>query len=478
MKGFQCSKSLYLSIHNPELAVDHSSDQTKEMGTSVGELARKLFPKGILIESKDNETALIETEAKVGPNKVLFEGAFKFESFLCRVDILELDSKKEIILSEVKSSTHKIGDRLKPHQLEDVLVQATILSELGFNIKRVNLTLLNKEYTIKDRPEALFISVDVTDDFLKRKVEILTRIRSLALMVTASSAPKMDLGVHCNSPIDCPFKKHCQVQKKLPEVSVLDMQHFNKKYDLVNNGVVEIKDLDKEKMTEGQQEQIRKLLLDKPEVQVKEIAKMFKSWNKQPLYFLDFEAFSNPVPLYTKAHPFSKMPYQFSCYSLKRDKLKKEVSFLAESLDKDPRIACAKALVDAIKGKGSVVVYSQGFEKTVINDLIEVNPKIKAELTSINERIVDLLEVVKKYVYYPAFKNKFSIKVVVPALFGEDSSYSNLAISNGLESVEAYLTAIENKNILEKKAELIEYCDKDVLEMVKIYQLLLTKVNK
>ena len=51
MSGNQCHKRLYLEIRSPELKTeaDEQTQAIMDMGTEVGELARKRFPGGVLV---------------------------------------------------------------------------------------------------------------------------------------------------------------------------------------------------------------------------------------------------------------------------------------------------------------------------------------------------------------------------------------------------------------------------------------------
>ena len=52
MSGNQCYKRLYLEIRSPELKAetDEQTQAIMDMGTKVGELARKQFPGGVHVE--------------------------------------------------------------------------------------------------------------------------------------------------------------------------------------------------------------------------------------------------------------------------------------------------------------------------------------------------------------------------------------------------------------------------------------------
>ena len=71
MAGLQCHKRLYLECYHPDLAdpIPESTQARFDTGTRVGELARSLFPGGILIHSDHfhHEQAMAAT-AKASSN--------------------------------------------------------------------------------------------------------------------------------------------------------------------------------------------------------------------------------------------------------------------------------------------------------------------------------------------------------------------------------------------------------------------------
>src|SRR5437588_7224054 len=110
LSGLQCYKRLYLEIHSPELAIaiDEAAQARMDMGTEVGELARKRFPGGVHVEHDHlhRKEALRQTAELLNDPSVpaIFEGAFEFEDVLVRVDILERVGKTQWRLIEVKAT--------------------------------------------------------------------------------------------------------------------------------------------------------------------------------------------------------------------------------------------------------------------------------------------------------------------------------------------------------------------------------------
>jgi len=128
IRGLQCHKSLWLRTHKPELSEESAEAQAAfRNGHEVGELARDLFPCGVLIPyddlSYDAQIALTQKALKTA--KVIYEAAFCHDGVFVKADIIR-KTAKGWNLYEVKSST-----KVKDINLDDVAVQYHVLSDCG-----------------------------------------------------------------------------------------------------------------------------------------------------------------------------------------------------------------------------------------------------------------------------------------------------------------------------------------------------------
>ena len=86
-------------------------------------------------------------------------------------------------------------------------------------------------------------------------------------------------------------------------------------------------------------------------------------------------------------------------------------------------------------------------------------------------RMMDLHALVQRYYYHPKFRGSFSLKSVLPALIPE-MSYNDLAIKDGREASSLYLKMLNpdsNSGEWDKiKGDLLNYCRRDTLALVKI----------
>lgn len=145
LKGRHCLKRIWLYNYHRDLMQEPSLFQQSIMlqGTEVGNLARNLFPGGVLIDEdyKNLPDAIKHTNAAIKDNAIaIFEGTFIFDNILIRVDILKRNDDGSFDLIEVKSSTS-----IKKEHLPDCAVQAYILQKLGFRLREVCIMYLNNK---------------------------------------------------------------------------------------------------------------------------------------------------------------------------------------------------------------------------------------------------------------------------------------------------------------------------------------------
>jgi hypothetical protein len=206
-----------------------------------------------------------------------------------------------------------------------------------------------------------------------------------------------------------------------------------------------------------------------------------------PLAFLDFETVSFAIPRWQGCRPWQNVPVQFSCHVEqgggaggrgRRGMVHHE--WLADGPD-DPRPALAEALVAACAGARKVVAYYASFERDCIRQLAEAVPRLAKELERIEHKLIDLLPVVRNHVYHPDFGGSFSIKRTLPALV-PGLAYSDLKISEGetasLELMRLMFEgdAMRPRERADLREDLLRYCERDSLAMVKMLEKLRTLV--
>ncbi len=102
-------------------------------------------------------------------------------------------------------------------------------------------------------------------------------------------------------------------------------------------------------------------------------------------------------------------------------------------------------------------------------------PRFAKELQRIEQRLVDLLPLVRQHIYHPDFGGSFSIKRTLPALV-PGLSYSDLKIGEGetatLELMRLMFTGDEMppEERAELREALLRYCERDSWAMVKMLE--------
>ena len=141
----------------------------------------------------------------------------------------------------------------------------------------------------------------------------------------------------------------------------------------------------------------------------------------------------------------------------------------------DPRAQFAAALLDACRGTKTVLAYNAPFEKRCIAGLIDAVPRLARQLSTLHDRVEDLLPIVRDHVYHPDFRGSFSIKDVLPALV-PDMGYEDLDIQDGGMAsavLEVLLLGRDGLSAGERttlRERLLRYCERDTLAMVRLHE--------
>ncbi|MEZ4815068.1 MAG: DUF2779 domain-containing protein [Bdellovibrionota bacterium] len=471
VRGMQCQKSLYLSVHSPELEPEVSESQQAvfDLGHEVGAAAQKVYPGGVLIAAQPRNPAKAYAEtldAMAAGECTIYEATFLFENVQVKVDILHKEKKSaKWKVIEVKSSTS-----VKDVHLNDMAIQAWVAENSGLKVSSYHLMHINSECRYPDLKD-LFEVVDVTEQVLELKEKIPKDVKAIKKVLLGAKVPDVDIGPHCDDPYECSFKEHCWKEKKIPELSVFDLPGMGKKaWGFYQRGKIKLSDLVGEKLSMNQQRAVDCYSSKKRHVNAKGIKSDMSSW-EFPFYYLDFETIAFAIPKYKETGPYMQIPFQFSCHVETKKGALSHFEFL-NTEDIDPRLGLVESLVSTVGDVGSVVSYNKGFEAGVMRRLADEYPKYSKKLNSIIDRLVDPLPIFKAHVYDNAFAGSFSIKAVAPALIGEKLSYDELEVGDGSAAQRAYLRLIDpSVNAKEKtqiKKAMIEYCKQDTLAMVEL----------
>ena len=195
-----------------------------------------------------------------------------------------------------------------------------------------------------------------------------------------------------------------------------------------------------------------------------------------PLAFLDYETYPCAVPRFRGYRPFDQIPFQFSLDILNAPGASLDHhEFLYTDVD-CPDIAFITALDRVLPAIGSVSVWSEQFEKGINDALATRNPDATGFLASVNDRVVDLLDIfAEQACVHPQFRGRTSIKAVLPALVPA-LRYDNLAIQDGAAACEIWNRIVTGRfdDAAKRKSvsDLLIYCGQDTRAMFEIWKIL------
>jgi len=474
--GLQCHKRLYLLVHHRELAAppDEGIQARFDQGIEVGRLARNVFQAGVLVEADHTELAkaLAQTSSLVRDGNVpaIFEATFDHGSVLVRVDVLQrIEEGERWRLIEVKSSAG-----MKDHYLPDLAIQRFVLEGLGLKLVPC-LMLLNREYVYDGRShdfDKLFKIIKLTLETERLLNDTPGEIHAQLRMLSKHTAPEIEPGPQCSSPFHCEFFDLCNKPLSPDHVSCLPRISNSMLERLANLGVTSIRDIPaKFPLTETQRHAHASAVSGK--AWFSKGLKKLVSGLTYPVHFMDFETLGPAIPRFAGMRPFDQIPFQWSVHIQRNPGNELEhYNFLAED-GSDPRAAFLKSLLPVLGNAGHIVVYNQSFESSVLASLADHLPEYRSAVKGLQERLWDLLPVIRSHTYHIDYRGSFSLKNVLPALLPE-MTYEGMGVSDGDQAgvvwdamIHGRLSEDEKKKA---KQDLLAYCGQDTLAMVRLLE--------
>ena len=183
-----------------------------DTGTAVGELARRRFPGGVLIDEQyfEHPKAVKSTQALLSDASVpaLYEPAFTFRGVRTRVDVLIRIGDQGFDLVEVKSTTGP-----KREHILDVAIQVYAVEGSGVPIRRAYLMHIDRTYVYQGGdhdPHRLFSLEDTTDEVREYAAnEMPNYLARMWESLRLTETLDIETGRHCTTPYRCPFFGHC-----------------------------------------------------------------------------------------------------------------------------------------------------------------------------------------------------------------------------------------------------------------------------
>lgn len=464
----QCPKRLWLKVHRPDLIEESTeAERAFQVGYEIGDIARQLYPDGLMIETAELEQALYVTRKLLleRPTTPLFEASFERDGVLVRADLLLPDSVGYRMV-EVKSATS-----VKDYYLEDVAIQRWVISD---SVKLTSVEVAHVDNTFvypggEDYRGLLkHVPVNTETDSLCQEVPSWI---DWARQTLSGDEPVIATGNQCCDPFNCPFLSYCNRDKAvtdypldgLPRLSALRLEQ------LEAQGIQDIRQIPDDFPLSEIQARVRRIVLEgEPELSPEAVREL--SALPYPRYYLDFETVFMAIPIWAGTRPYQQIPVQWSCHVESEPGRIEHCAFLADG-NGDPREEFVLSMLEALGNDGPIFVYHQSFELGRIRELVEEFPQHASMLLAVADRVVDLLPITRKYYYHPDMQGSWSIKDVLPTI-ASDLDYQSMDVTDGGAAVEAWLEILHPETSDDHRQELLrslaEYCALDTLAMVRL----------
>jgi hypothetical protein len=467
LKFEQCEKAFFLHSKHPYLKDKVSTDKmlTFRRGHEVGFYARNLFPGGQegFVEGTTIEQALARTQELLQQNiPVIYEAAFVFNGVLVIVDILTQENNCYTAY-EVKSS-FKVSDTY----LKDAYLQYYILKNSLPVLEDLFLVTLNPDYVRGPDLEAkkLFRKRSVKEKAEENFPYFEFKISRAAEVLERNAIPDIVPGIHCFQPYQCDFFGTCW-KDKLTESTIFNMPLINKHqlFDWHDSGIRNLEDIPDARLSKQVLINIRNSLVSGKEWINHSLIRSLMGEVKGKVAAFDIEVWAPAIPQLEGSRPFQQVPFLI-CLN---DGVKDDC-FLTDHFPDDKR-EFADKLVNMTRGYDTLLAYDKTLEVSVIRKLAENFPDLAQELLLINDRTIDLFDIILNVGYYhPGFTNNFSLKTVSGVITGENF-YTG--ISSGLEAINVYESWRAMENPIEKdmlRTSLVDYCAADAHATYRLYE--------
>jgi hypothetical protein len=462
----QCPRRLWLKVNRPELEEVGDGVMARfAAGNTVGDVARTLYPNGVLVEQPDLAQALLETARLMfEPPRPLFEATFQKDGVLVRVDLLLPDGDRWR-LAEVKSSTS-----VKPYHLTDAAVQAWVLRQSGVALSTVEIAHIDTSFVYPGEHDyrGLLNHVDITAEIAGMEAEIPAWIAA-ARETLSGPDPETACGAQCHDPFECPFLGFCSPPVAGEEFPVEILPYGGKvAAQLREEGYKDLREVPEGRLSNPKHVRVWNVTRENLPVLDAAAGGILRGL-PYPRHYLDFETMQFVVPIWAGTRPYAQVPFQWSCHVEGEVGVISHREFLADGTG-DPRREFAETLVEVLGDAGPILVYS-AFEATRMRELAEAFPALALALNAAIARIVDLLPIARNHYCHPEMRGSWSIKAVLPTI-APDLAYDDLAVSDGGMAQEAFGEMLLPETTPERRAELREgllrYCERDTVAMVRV----------
>ena len=475
---------LWLKKNDPSKLTPATATDQQRMNTGYEfeKYAEQLFSAAIKIGFADIDeynTMLSRTSAAwLGGAKCVIQGKYQFGEITCITDILE-DDGYGYILTEIKSSSSA-----KPEHELDLAFQKLVLEGAGYKVHKCRVAHVNSCYIREGVIEAkkLVTFTDVTENVEKLLEKTKSDIDDAIAVVKAENIPDIDPSITATNA----FKEWLDIRKALePPLETDSIYHLPKigkgvAKKLTKNNIFRIGDIkDASLLSHGTAKYWKARDLGDRNID-KFHVRNFLNMITYPIYYLDYEASSNALPLWNRTSPYQQVPFQYSLHIKRNPNAALEhCDYLHKATD-NPMDGLLGKLSQDIAEYGSVIVWNKSFEMDRNIEMAKYAPKYADFLSNINSRVIDLIDPFKdNMITDPAFKGSNSIKDVLPVMV-PGYSYIDLEIKDGGTAASDWkaVTLQDGPNKEKVYRDLIKYCERDTEAMVKIHEVIKEEIDQ
>ena len=472
VSGLQCTKKLWLDVHQPlkqDLHIFY-------IGNRFGEFARTQYGPGVdLTGNLDASSAIAQTQSALNSLKVqvIYEAAFLHNDTFVRVDVL-IRRPEGWEMIEVKSST-----KLKDEHIKDASIQTYIAQACGIKVVKIQIAHINNAfvYSANHDYSGFLIEVDITNpanDLQSLVPDWIANLKPFAK--TGAADPEVVMGEQCTKPHNCPYQSRCgSLIPQLAEVPISILPNASK--DLIEEfaikNVHDLRDVPLERFSNPKHLVIHQAHTNNSQwISPSTILNInAMDW---PRYFMDFETVQQGVPMLPGTKAYDALPFQWSVHRWDNPKQILNVNdgmgfleFFSPHMDRQFLVS----LLDAVGTKGTIFVHNASFERSKLRFLakrpacIDLADATEALIT----RIVDTLDIAREGFYAPQMMGSYSLKDIVKAIPTSVDYSSEDGLSSGGDAQIAWFkctdanTPPEEKLKWEKKLK--KYCAQDTLAM-------------
>ncbi|KKP28261.1 MAG: hypothetical protein UR12_C0021G0002 [candidate division TM6 bacterium GW2011_GWF2_30_66] len=495
LEYLECAKNAWLKFNRyDELREFFEKEELNKSfayqdAIAVEKEARKLFSDGVLIEAGDKNKAAILTQQHIGlKTKTLFRPTFIHNEFLVVVDMLIYDDQKDCWDVYKISSKSRIDKEKQDREelINGLKFQAIILKTLGIKLGEIVIKYINKDYVRSN-------IIDIEQLFKILKVtSIVNAQENIVKQQVFEIGEELLNGYGAGLLCECIYKgrsRHCPTfafsHSYVSAYSVHNLARIGvskkKLAALVDAGIFKINEIpDDVCLTVEQKNQINVYKQQKPLIDYVGVKKELATLT-YPLYFLDYETYTQAIPMFIGFNSYQYVTFQFSLHVLHSQESELVHYEYLHEFDFDPSLDIIKKLREIIGPVGSIVVWHKSFECSRNNELAKRHPIYQEFLKDLNNRVYDLEEIfIKQFYVHPDFKGYTSIKKVLPVL-APKLSYKDLEIQNGEIVPQRWFDMVYGGLTIEEKQkiayDLKKYCELDTYAMYAIWLHLMNICN-